>query len=403
MTSRDVFLKYLAQTSTYPLLIEVEKADGIYIYSPDGKKYIDLISGIAVTNAGHRHPKVIKAIKDQVDRYLHVMAYGDFIQEPVNRFAVNITSHLPDKLNSVYFVNSGTEANEGAVKLAKRHTGRTEIVSFYNSYHGNTHGSLSFTGNEEKKYAFRPLMPDIRFINFNQDNELSEISRKTACVIVEPVQGDAGVILPANDFLKKLRKRCDDTGTLLIFDEVQTGFGRTGKLFAFEHFGAIPDIITLAKGLGGGLPLGAFISGYEIMQKLSHNPKLGHITTFGGNPVCCAAGNAVLEVLTEPDILDKIVAKGELFKKLLQHDQVVEIRQIGLMIAVEFESAEIVQRIVHGCIEKGIITFYFLSNHKSLRIAPPLTISFDEIKTACSIIQEVFDKYVLKFHTKSSY
>jgi len=403
MTSRDVFLKYLAQTSTDPLMIEVEKAEGIYIYSPDGKKYIDLISGIAVTNAGHRHPKVIKAIKDQVDRYLHVMAYGDFIQEPVNRFAVNITSHLPDKLNSVYFVNSGTEANEGAVKLAKRHTGRTEIVSFYNSYHGNTHGSLSFTGNEEKKYAFRPLMPDIRFINFNQDNELSEISRKTACVIVEPVQGDAGVILPANDFLKKLRKRCDDTGTLLIFDEVQTGFGRTGKLFAFEHFGAIPDIITLAKGLGGGLPLGAFISGYEIMQKLSHNPKLGHITTFGGNPVCCAAGNAVLEVLTEPDILDKIVVKGELFKKLLQHDQVVEIRQIGLMIAVEFESAEIVQRIVHGCIEKGIITFYFLSNHKSLRIAPPLTISFDEIKTACSIIQEVFDKYVLKFHTKSSY
>lgn len=403
MTSRDVFLKYLAQTSTDPLLIEVEKADGIYIYSPDGKKYMDLISGIAVTNAGHRHPKVIKAIKDQVDRYLHVMAYGEFIQEPVNRLAVNITSHLPDKLNSVYFVNSGTEANEGAVKLAKRHTGRTEIVSFYNSYHGNTHGSLSFTGNEEKKYAFRPLMPDIRFIHFNQDNELSEISQKTACVIVEPVQGDAGVILPANDFLKKLRKRCDDTGTLLIFDEVQTGFGRTGKLFAFEHFGAIPDIITLAKGLGGGLPLGAFISGYEIMQKLSHNPKLGHITTFGGNPVCCAAGNAVLEVLTEPDILDKIVAKGELFKKLLQHDQVVEIRQIGLMMAVEFESAEIVQRIVHGCIEKGIITFYFLSNHKSLRIAPPLTISFDEIKTACSIIQEVFDKYVLKFHTKSSY
>ena len=403
MTSRDVFLKYLAQTSTDPLLIEVEKAEGIYIYSPDGKKYMDLISGIAVTNAGHRHPKVIKAIKDQVDRYLHVMAYGEFIQEPVNRFAVNITSHLPDKLNSVYFVNSGTEANEGAVKLAKRHTGRTEIVSFYNSYHGNTHGSLSFTGNEEKKYAFRPLMPDIRFIHFNQDNELSEISRKTACVIVEPVQGDAGVILPTNDFLKKLRKRCDDTGTLLIFDEVQTGFGRTGKLFAFEHFGAIPDIITLAKGLGGGLPLGAFISGYEIMQKLSHNPKLGHITTFGGNPVCCAAGNAVLEVLTEPDILDKIEAKGELFKKLLQHDQVVEIRQIGLMMAVEFESAEIVQRIVHGCIEKGIITFYYLSNHKSLRIAPPLTISFDEIKTACSIIQEVFDKYVLKFHTKSSY
>ena len=392
MTSRDVFLKYLAQTSTDPLLIEVEKADGIYIYSPDGKKYMDLISGIAVTNAGHRHPKVIKAIKDQVDRYLHVMAYGEFIQEPVNRFAVNITSHLPDKLNSVYFVNSGTEANEGAVKLAKRHTGRTEIVSFYNSYHGNTHGSLSFTGNEEKKYAFRPLMPDIRFIHFNQDNELSEISRKTACVIVEPVQGDAGVILPANDFLKKLRKRCDDTGTLLIFDEVQTGFGRTGKLFAFEHFGAIPDIITLAKGLGGGLPLGAFISGYEIMQKLSHNPKLGHITTFGGNPVCCAAGNAVLEVLTEPDILDKIVAKGELFKKLLQHDQVVEIRQIGLMMAVEFESAEIVQRIVHGCIEKGIITFYFLSNHKSLRIAPPLTISFDEIRKACRIIQEIFDE-----------
>ncbi len=392
MTSRDVFRKYLAQTSTDPLLIEVEKADGIYIYSPDGKKYMDLLSGIAVTNAGHRHPKVIKAIKNQVDRHLHVMAYGEFIQEPVNRFAVNLTSHLPDKLNSIYFVNSGTEANEGAVKLAKRHTGRTELVSFYNSYHGNTHGSLSISGNEEKKYAFRPLLPGIRFIHFNQVNELSEISWKTACVIVEPVQGDAGVILPENNFLKKLRKRCDDTGTLLIFDEVQTGFDRTGKLFAFEHFGVIPDIITLAKGLGGGLPLGAFISGREIMQKLSHDPMLGHITTFGGNPVCCAAGNAALEVIAEPEILNNIEAKGELFKKLLQNDKVVEIRQIGLMMAVEFESEEIVQRIVHGCIEKGVITFYFLSNRRSLRIAPPLTITFDEIRKACSIIQEVSDK-----------
>ncbi len=392
MNSRDVFLKYLAQTSTDPLLIEVEKSDGIYLYGRDGNKYMDLISGIAVTNAGHRHPKVIQAIKDQVDRHLHVMAYGEFIQEPVNRFAINLTSHLPGKLNSVYFVNSGTEANEGAVKLAKRHTGRSEIVSFYHSYHGNTHGSLSISGNEEKKYAFRPLLPGIRFIHFNQDKELSDISRKTACVIVEPVQGDAGVILPENNFLKKLRKRCDDTGTLLIFDEVQTGFGRTGKLFAFEHFGVIPDIITLAKGLGGGLPLGAFISGYEIMQKLSHDPMLGHITTFGGNPVCCAAGNAALEVITEPKILNNIEAKGELFKKLLQNDKVVAIRQIGLMMAVEFKSEEIVQRIVHRCVEEGVITFYFLSNRRSLRIAPPLTITFDEIRKACSIIQEVFDE-----------
>ncbi len=392
MNSRDVFLKYLAQTSTDPLLIEVEKSDGIYLYGPDGNKYMDLISGIAVTNAGHRHPKVIQAIKDQVDRHLHVMAYGEFIQEPVNRFAVNLTSHLPENLKSVYFVNSGTEANEGAVKLAKRYTGRSEIVSFYHSYHGNTHGSLSISGNEEKKYAFRPLLPGIRFIHFNQDKELSDISRKTACVIVEPVQGDAGVILPENNFLKKLRKRCDDTGTLLIFDEVQTGFGRTGKLFAFEHFSVIPDIITLAKGLGGGLPLGAFISGYEIMQKLSHDPMLGHITTFGGNPVCCAAGNAALEVITEPEILNNIEAKGELFKKLLQNDKVVAIRQIGLMMAVEFKSEEIVQRIVHRCVEEGVITFYFLSNRRSLRIAPPLTITFDEIKIACSIIQEVFDE-----------
>ncbi len=388
---KETFLNYLAPTSPNPLMIEIEKAEGVYLYGPDGKKYLDLISGISVANTGHRHPKVVEAIRRQTDRYLHVMAYGEYIQSPVNQYARNLVQHLPENLNNVYFVNSGTEANEAALKLAKRHTGRTEIVAFYKSYHGNTHGSLSITGNEEKKKAFRPLLPDIRFINFNEPNDLIQISGKTAAVIVEPVLGDAGVILPSDDYLKKLRNRCNETATMLIFDEVQTGLGRTGKLFAFEHFGIVPDILTLAKALGGGLPLGAFISSREIMHDLSHHPMLGHITTFGGNPVCCAAGNASFEVLNA-GIIESVEEKGALFQRSLQHDKIKEIRRIGLMIALEFDTEEEVQTIVFDGIERGIITYFFLSNNTSFRLAPPLTIEKNEIENACSVILEILNQ-----------
>jgi acetylornithine/succinyldiaminopimelate/putrescine aminotransferase len=391
MNARDVFLRYTAQTSQNPLGIEVEKAEGIYLYAPDGRKYMDLISGIGVTNVGHRHPEVIKAINDQVDKYLHVMAYGEYIQSPVNKAAYKLIKSLPEKLNSVYFVNSGTEANEGAIKLAKRYTGRTEIIAFQKSYHGNTHGSLSVSGNEIKKNAFRPLLPDIHFLIFNDFNHLSLISEKTAAVIIEPVQGDAGVILPEKGFLKALREHCDETGTLLIFDEIQTGFGRTGKLFAFEHFDVVPDILTMAKAMGGGLPIGAFVSSYEVMQVLTYSPILGHITTFGGNPVCCAASKAVLDILTNGNLLESVEEKGRLFEQLLSNSKIKEIRRIGLLMAIDFEDEDIVQKIVRGCIERGVITYFFLSTRSSFRIAPPLTITAEQIREACTIINEVIE------------
>ncbi len=388
---KEEFIKYLSPTSPDPLMIEVEKAEGIYLFGPNGEKYIDLISGISVANTGHRHPKVIEAIKQQTDKYLHVMAYGEYIQSPVTLYAKNLTRQLPDTLNNVYFVNSGTEANEAALKLAKRHTGRTEIVAFRNSYHGNTHGSLSISGNEKKKNAFRPLLPDIRFIEFNNNDQLIQISNNTAAVIVEPIMGDAGVILPSNNFLLNLRQRCNETRTMLIFDEVQTGFGRTGKLFAFEHFGIVPDIITLAKALGGGLPLGAFISSRDIMTELSHHPMLGHITTFGGNPVCCAAGNASLDVINQ-GVLDKVDEKGALFEHLLQHKKIKEIRRIGLMLALELKTENQVNTIVKEGINSGVITYYFLSNRTSIRLAPPLTIIESEIRMACKILREIFNR-----------
>ncbi len=383
------FLKYLGQTSPYPLQINIEQAEGIYLYGPAGEKYTDLISGISVANIGHRHPNVTKAISEQIEKYLHVMVYGEYVQEPVLNFAKNIISTLPDTLNCVFFVNSGTEATEAAVKLAKRHTGRTEIVSCTNSYHGSTQGSLSISGNEAKKSAFRPLIPDVHFIDFNNESHLSGISKRTAAVIIEPVQGDAGVIVPQNNYLSKLRKRCDDTGTILIFDEVQTGFGRTGKLFAFEHFNVTPDILCLAKALGGGLPLGAFISDRNLMEDLSNNPMLGHITTFGGNPVACAAGNATLNVLTS-GILEEVESKGQMFEQLLTHSKIIEFRRAGLMMAIEFENEAIVKKIVDKGIQKGIITYFFLSNRNSLRISPPLTITNKQIEEACTTIIDVF-------------
>ena len=386
MNSEETFLNKLAQTSPYPLKIEVSHAEGSLIHDINGKQYFDLISGIAVTNIGHRHPKVVEAIKSQLDKYMHVMAYGEFIQAPQNELADKLTSLLPPALNCCYFVNSGTEANEGALKLAKRITGRSQIISCNNSYHGSTHGSLSVTGNELKKNAFRPLLPDVHFINFNNEKDIKKITKKTACVIIEPIQGDAGVRIPDKGYLQALRARCSETGAVLIFDEVQTGFGRTGSLFAFQQYNVVPDILTVAKGMGGGMPIGAFISSKASMKLLTHDPMLGHISTFGGHPVNCAAASANLDVLTEDGLLEGVESKGQQIEDLLQHSAIKEVRRKGLMLAIEFDDAELVQRIVNECLKNGVITFYFLSCPTSFRLAPPLTITKEEIKTSCDLV-----------------
>jgi acetylornithine/succinyldiaminopimelate/putrescine aminotransferase len=382
----EIFLNNLAQTSPYPFLIEIEKAEGVYLFSPDGKKYMDMISGIGVSNIGHRHPKVVQAIKDQLDKHLHVMVYGEYIQTPSNLLAKKLSQLLPGNLNCTYFVNSGTEANEAALKLAKRATGRTEIISCKKSYHGSTHGSLSVSGNEIKKSAFRPLLPDVKFIGFNDETDLQQITERTACVIMETVQGDAGVRIPAKKYLHAVRNRCDETGALLILDEIQCGMGRTGTLFAFEQFGIVPDVLTIGKAFGGGLPIAAFISSKEKMQLLTHDPMLGHITTFGGNPVCCASALATLQVIEDERILDRVESKGKLIESLLQHPKIKEIRRIGLMFAIDFENEDRVNRIVQSCKENGVIGYWFLSHPSSFRIAPPLTISEDEIRIACRVI-----------------
>ena len=390
--SQEVFLHRLAQTSPYPFLIPIERAEGVYLYSPDGKTYMDLISGIGVSALGHRHPHVIHAIKNQLDKHLHVMVYGEYIQSASNKLAKKLTSLLPAQLNCCYFVNSGTEANEAVLKLAKRYTGRTEIISCRKSYHGSTHGSLSVSGNEVKKQAFRPLLPDVRFIDFNKISDLDQITTRTACVIMETIQGDAGVRIPDKKYLQAVRKRCDETGTLLILDEIQCGMGRTGKLFAFEHFDIVPDILTLAKAFGGGLPIGAFISSEEKMSSLSHDPILGHITTFGGNPVCCASALATLEVIENENLLATVETKGKLIELLIKHPKIKEVRRIGLMFAFDFESETVVNNIVNYAKEHGVICYWFLSHPYSFRIAPPLTITEGEIKKGCAIILEAIDQ-----------
>lgn len=389
--SPEIFLDKLAQTNDAPFLISIERAEGIYLYSPEGKRYTDLISGIGVSNIGHRHPHVIQAIKNQLDKHLHVMVFGEYIQSSSNLLAKKLTSLLPPSLNCVYFVNSGTEANEGALKLAKRATGRTEIIACRKSYHGSTHGSLSVSGNEVKKQAFRPLLPDVTFIDFNVEEDLKKITNKTACIIIETIQGDAGVRIPAKGYMKALRKRCDETGTLLILDEIQCGMGRTGTLFAFEQFDIVPDILTTAKAFGGGLPIGAFIADKKIMRMLTHDPMLGHITTFGGNPVCCASTLATLEVIERENLLQTVEAKGKLFEQLLQHKNIREVRRFGLMFAVDFDSAERVNRIVEYAKQKGVICYWFLSHPYSFRIAPPLTISEEQIRESCAVILEAVD------------
>ncbi len=389
--SKETFLQKLAPTSPFPFLITVERAEGVYLYSPDGKKYIDMISGIAVTNVGHRHPKVVEAIKNQVDKHLHVMVYGEYIQSPANLLAHKLSTLLPPSLNCTYFVNSGTEANEAALKLAKRITGRTQMISCRKSYHGSTHGSLSVSGNEAKKRAFRPLLPDVKFIDFNNLPDLDEITVRTACVIIETIQGDAGVRVPSKNYLQALRKKCTEMGAQLIFDEIQCGMGRTGKLFAFEHFEVVPDILTTAKAFGGGLPIGAFISSYSNMQLLTSNPMLGHITTFGGNPVCCASALAVLQVIEEENLLSQVEEKGRLIEELLKHPRIKEVRRFGLMFAFDFDSEERVNQIVAYAKEHGVICYWFLSHPYSFRIAPPLTITESEIREACSVILKAIE------------
>lgn len=389
--SERIFLDHIAQTTNSPALLPVSYAEGIYLYSPDNKRYTDLISGIGVSNVGHRHPWVVRSIKDQLDRHLHVMVYGEYIQSTPNRLAKKLTQLLPPNLNCCYFVNSGTEANEGALKLAKRFTGRSEIISCRKSYHGSTHGSMSVSGNELKKLAFRPLLPDVKFINFNCIEDLYSITDKTACVILETIQGDAGVRIPSHEYMLAVRERCNQTGALLILDEIQCGMGRTGTLFAFEQFRISPDILTVAKAFGGGLPIGAFISDKKIMASLTHDPMLGHITTFGGNPVCCAAALATLEVIENEKLLNGVEEKGKLFERLLNHKKIKEVRRIGLMFAIDFESAEIVNSVVLKAKELGVLCYWFLSHPHSFRIAPPLTITEKQIEESCEIILLAID------------
>jgi len=377
----------MAQTSDAPIGLEVEFAEGLYVYSPGGKKYMDLISGISVSNTGHRHPEVISAIKDQLDKYLHLMVYGEYIQSPQVRLALRLAELLPPALQNIYFVNSGSEAVEGALKLAKRFTGRKEIIAFRNAYHGGTHGSLSIMGDETLKKPFYPLLPGIKHLTINDIQGLGAISEETACVILEPIQGEAGVIASTKEFLLALRQKCLTTGALLIFDEIQSGYGRTGTLFAFEGYQVIPDILLLAKGMGGGLPIGAFISSREIMSSLSHDPILGHITTFGGNPVCCAASLANLEVILKEKLLEGVASKSELFKSILSGlPGVIDYRSAGLLIAIELADFETVKRVIDLNLKKGVITDWFLFNSSSVRIAPPLTITHDEIREACNIV-----------------
>lgn len=380
LSNRQLYYQNLAVPANVPNALEIVKAEDIYFYTDKGEKYIDLVSGVSVSNIGHRHPKVVEAIKKQVDEYMHLMVYGEFIQSPQVQLAGKLSEQLPASLDAVFLVNSGSEAIEGALKLAKRSTGRSEIIAFKNAYHGGTHGALSILGNEEMKYAFRPLLPDIRFLEFNNFEQLQQITNKTAAVVVEAIQAEAGIILPQEGFLQALRNRCSEVGCELILDDIQMGFGRTGKLFSFENFGFTPDILCLAKGMGGGMPIGAFVSSKEKMNLLQHRPALGHITTFGGHPVSSAAALASLEVLTETDLVARANAKGKRFyNALIGHSKVKEIRQIGLMLAVEVENENMMSRLMTHLFANKLIVDQFLFHRSSFRIAPPLTITEEQI------------------------
>jgi acetylornithine/succinyldiaminopimelate/putrescine aminotransferase len=392
MTQRELFLHHIAQTSQSPLALEITRAEGALLVDANGKEYIDLIGGISVANVGHRHPKVIEAIQKQLDAYLHIMVYGEFIETPQVQYAKLLTEHLPDSLNSVYFTNSGAEAAEGAMKLAKRFTERTQIIAFNSSYHGSTQGALSLIGSEYWRNAFRPLLPGVLHYNYNSPDAVNAINEEVACVVIETVQGEAGIISPKTEWIKALRDKCSETGTLLILDEVQAAFGRTGKLWGFEHFDVVPDILLLGKALGGGMPLGAFIANRNIMSALSENPVLGHITTFGGHPVCCAAGFAAMQALIDERIVNEVKSKQELFGALLVHTRITGVRSFGLWLAVEFDSFETNKKVIDGCIRAGVLTDWFLFAPNCLRISPPLIISKQQIENACGILMRCMDR-----------
>jgi acetylornithine/N-succinyldiaminopimelate aminotransferase len=392
ISNRQLFLLHQAQTTAFPLMLEIERAEGVYLYDIHGKQYLDLISGISVSSLGHGNIHVKDAIKKQVDQYMHLMVYGEYVQAPQAKLAKQLTDLLPPHLNAVYFVNSGAEATEGALKLAKRCTGRSQIIACKNAYHGSTHGALSLNSDEYFKNAFRPLLPDIHFIEFNNEQTLEMISEKTACVIVEPVQGEAGYIAAENNFLQMLRKKCDEHGALLIFDEIQAGMGRTGKWFAFEHYDVVPDILLLGKALGAGMPMGAFVSSQKNMKTLTDNPILGHITTFGGHPVIAAAALAGMEELLSHNWISEVEQKEKLFRELLIHPAIRNISGKGLMLAMELESFEFNKKVIDACIEDGLITDWFLFATNCLRIAPPLIISEDQIRWSCQIIIKNLDK-----------
>jgi acetylornithine/succinyldiaminopimelate/putrescine aminotransferase len=388
MNIRQLFQQRVAQTSDAPIGLNIVSASGSYLYDADGKPYLDFIGGISVCNIGHKHPKVVEAIKKQADDYLHVMVYGELIQNPQVEYAQVLTEHLPKNLNSVYFTNSGAEAVEGAIKLARRVTGRTDIICCNKSYHGSTTGALSLIGDEYWRNAFRPLMPGVWHYDYNSEELIASINEHTACVIIETIQAEAGVVTPDPGWLMQLRKVCSEKGALLIFDEIQCGFGRTGKLWGFEHYDVIPDILLLGKALGGGMPLGAFISSYQNMQALTNNPVLGHITTFGGHPVCCAAGMTALNVLLEEKITEQVSSKEELFLSLLKHQAIKAARSKGLLIAIELKTAEHVIQTLKRCLDKSLFSDWFLFAPNCIRIAPPLTITKEEIKKGCQIILE---------------
>lgn len=386
------FLKYQAQTTPHPLGMEISHAIGSYIYDTNNKKYLDFVAGVSACTLGHQHPRVKKAIIDQLDKYLHVMVYGEYAQDPAVKLCKLLAENMPAELNKTYLVNSGTEGIEGALKLARRITGRSQLISCHNAYHGNTMGSLSVMGFEERKQIFRPLIPDVDFITFNNEEDLQKITHKTAGIILETIQGGAGFIRPVKDFLQKVRERCDEMGAMMILDEIQPGFGRTGKLFGFQNYDVVPDIVVMGKGMGGGMPVGAFTANEKRMDLLSNNPKLGHITTFGGHPVIAAACLATLQELLETDLMAKTLEKEQLFRNLLVHPLIKEIRGEGLMLAVMTESPEITNKIIFKCQDKGLILFWLLFESSAIRITPPLTITNDEIKEGCGIIIEALNE-----------
>jgi acetylornithine/succinyldiaminopimelate/putrescine aminotransferase len=392
MSNRELFLNYLGQTSESPYLLEIERAEGVFLYDPQNKKYFDLISGVSVSSLGHNFEPVRKAAEDQLKKHMHLMVYGEFIQEPQAKLAEYLVKMLPNPLNSVYLVNSGSEAVEGAVKLAKRYTGRTKMCSFVNAYHGSSHASLSLCGNEDFKSAFRPLLPEVYILEINNYQSLDFIDEDTACVIIEPIQAEAGVVIPDKAWFLKLREKCAEKGCLLIADEIQTGFGRTGKMFGFQNFDVVPDIVCFAKALGGGMPIGAFAANREIMHSFTSNPVLGHITTFGGHPVSAAASLAAISFINESGIVDDVNRKEQLFRKNLIHDKILDIRGIGLLLAVEIGGFDNVIKLVKQGLADGFVTDWFIFHDSAFRIAPPLNISDNEIIEACNLIKSALGK-----------